>query len=74
MDELGAFQSLLHDCFARSEPRARFFDYMVGQCSPLERKSIAPMALHVEGGTIRGLQRFLSDVPWDEGQRRWNDH
>jgi hypothetical protein len=26
---------------------------MVGQCSQLERKSIEPMALHVEGGTIR---------------------
>jgi len=32
------------------------------------------MALHVEGGTLRGLQRFSSDVPWDEEQRLWNDH
>ena len=64
MDELWAFQSALHDCFTRSEPRAHFFDYMVGQCSQLERKSIEPMALHVEGGTIRGLQRFISDVQW----------
>jgi GNAT superfamily N-acetyltransferase len=54
--------------------RAHFFDYMVGQCSKLERKSIEPMALHVEGGTIRGLQRFLSDVHWDEAQMRWNYH
>ena len=65
---------LFHDCFARSEPRAHFFDYMVGQLSPLERKSIEPMALQVEGGTIRGLQRFLSDVSWDEEQMRWNYH
>src|SRR5215467_11892785 len=74
MDELWEFQSAFHDCFARSEPRAHFFDYMVGQCSKLERKSIEPMALHVEGGTIRGLQRFLSDVHWDEEQMRWNYH
>ena len=33
MEELWAFQSTLHDCFARSEPRAHFFDYMVGQFS-----------------------------------------
>ena len=33
MEELWAFQSTFHDCFARSEPRAHFFDYMVGQCS-----------------------------------------
>src|SRR5499425_3488741 len=74
MEELWAFQSTFHDCFARSEPRAHFFDYMVGQCSKLERKSIEPMALEVEGGTIRGLQRFISDVVWDEEQMRWNYH
>src|SRR5437764_11853277 len=74
MEELWEFQSTLHDCFARSEPRAHFFDYMVGQFSKLERKSIEPMALEVEGGTIRGLQRFISDVRWDEEQMRWNYH
>jgi DDE superfamily endonuclease len=66
MDDLWEFQSAFHDCFSRSEPRAQFFDSMVGQLSQLERKSIEPMALHVAGGTIRGLQRLLSDVRWDE--------
>ena len=47
---------------------------MVGQFSKLERKSIEPMALQVEGGTIRGMQRFISDVLWDEEQMRWNYH
>jgi len=74
MEELWEFQSTFHDCFARSEPRGHFFDYMVGQFSKLERKSIEPMALKVEGGTIRGLQRFISDVVWDEEQMRWNYH
>jgi SRSO17 transposase len=74
MEKLWAFQSIFHDCFARSEPRAHFFDYMVGQFSQLERKSIEPMALQVEGGTIRGLQRFISDVTWDETQMVWNYH
>ena len=74
MEELWEFQSAFHDCFARSEPRAHFFHYMVGQLSQLERKSIEPMALHVEGSTIRGMQRFLSDVVWDEEQMRWNYH
>jgi SRSO17 transposase len=32
------------------------------------------MALQVDGGTIRGLQRFISDVQWDEEQMRWNYH
>ena len=72
MDELWEFQAAFHDCFARSEPRAHCFDAMVGQGSRLERKSSEPMALHVEGGTLRGLQRFSSDVHWDEEQRLWN--
>ena len=74
MEELWEFQAAFHDCFARSEPRAHFFDYMVGQFSQLERKSIEPMALQVEGGTIRGMQRFISDARWDEEQMVWNYH
>jgi SRSO17 transposase len=47
---------------------------MVGQLSPLERKSIEPMALRIPGGSVRGLQRFLSEVPWDEEHMRWTYH
>jgi SRSO17 transposase len=74
LDELQAFQSVFHDCFTRSETRAHFLDYMVGQYSPLARKSIEPIALAVEGGRIRSLQRFLSETVWDEEQMRWNYH
>jgi hypothetical protein len=74
MGALGEFQSACHDCFARSEPRAHFFDDMVGQCSRLERTSLESMALRVEGGTVRGLQRFIRDVHWDEAQMLWNYH
>jgi SRSO17 transposase len=73
-EELWEFQAAFHDCFARSEPRAYFFDSMVGQLRQLERQSIEPMALHVEGGTLRGMQRFLSEVVWDEEQMLWNSH
>ena len=54
MGELQEFKSAFHDCFARSEPRTHFFDYMVGQYSKLERKSIEPMALHVDEGLFAG--------------------
>src|SRR5215831_5087943 len=43
---------------------------MVGQLSPLERKSIEPIALEVDGGNVRGIQRFMSDDLWDEVQMR----
>jgi SRSO17 transposase len=73
MDALQEFQSAFPDCFLRSEPRTHFFDYMVGQFSKLERQAIAPMALQVEGGCLRGMQRFISEAVWDEAQMQWND-
>jgi len=66
MEELRGFHTAFRDCFARQEPRDQFFNSMVGQCSPLERKSIEPMALQVEGGSVRAMQRLGSDALWDE--------
>ena len=66
MDALRTFQSAFHDSFSRRESRIHFLHYMVGQFSPLERKSIEPMALEVKGGNIRGMQRWISDVTWDD--------
>ena len=43
---------------------------MAGQLSSLERKSIEPMALHMEGGSIRGMQRFISDDVWKEDEMK----
>ena len=47
---------------------------MVGQCSPLERQSIEPMALEVEGGHVRGMQRFIGDDIWDEPEMSRTSH
>src|SRR5215470_11807910 len=66
MDELRGFHTAFRGCFARQEPRDQFFHYMVGQFSPLERKSIEPLALQVEGGKVRAMQRLVSDALWDE--------
>ncbi len=66
MDELRGFHEQFRDCFMRSEPRENFLLYMAGQFSPLERKSIEPIALQVEDGNVRAMQRFVSDVVWDE--------
>ena len=72
IEELGECQATLHDCCARSEPRVHFCDSMVGQCRKLERQSIAPMARHGEGGTLRGRQRCIRAVRWDKAPMRWN--
>jgi SRSO17 transposase len=66
MEELKGFHSEFADCFTRSEPREHFLQYMAGQFSEIERKSIEPIALSVEGGNVRSLQRFITNVPWDE--------
>jgi SRSO17 transposase len=66
MNELEGFHEQFSDCFMRSESRCHFFRYMVGQLSELERKSIEPIALSVEDGKVRAMQRFISDAPWDD--------
>jgi SRSO17 transposase len=66
MNELKGFHDQFADCFQRSESRDHFFNYMVGQFSDLERKSIEPIALAVKDGNVRALQRFISDAPWDD--------
>ena len=66
MHELKGFHEQFHDCFCRSESREHFFKYMAGQFSPLERKSIEPIAMAVKEGNVRTMQRFISDAPWDD--------
>ena len=41
---------------------------MVGQFGELERKSIEPIALNVENGQLRAMQRAMSDAIWDESK------
>jgi len=68
MEELRGFHAAFKEGFARSEPRENFFRYMVGQFSSLERKSIQPIALHVEGAKLRPMQNAISDAQWNEGK------
>ena len=65
-NELKGFHEQFGGCFLRSESRANFFRYMAGQFSQIERKSIEPIAIAVEGGKVRAMQRFVSDAPWDD--------
>lgn len=74
LDELQAFHEAFHSCFVRSEPRQHFFHYMAGQFSELERKSIEPMAIHIEGGNIRGMQRFITTDVWNEPKMKYIYH
>ncbi len=66
LNELSGFHDIFYDCFQRSESRKHFFNYMSSQFSALERKSIEPIALNIEGSKVRAMQRFVSDARWDE--------
>ena len=66
MNELIGFHEQFSDCFHRSESREHFFNYMAGQFSELERKSIEPIALALKDGNVRALQRFVSVAQWDD--------
>lgn len=54
-------------CF-RSEPQRKLFETFIhGLLSPLERKSIEPIALHFSGEKyVRPLQQFFSRSPFEE--------
>ena len=64
--QLRNFSGEFDECFSRSEPRDNLHRYLIGQFSQVERKSIEPIALQVEGGEVRSMRRFISDVVWDE--------
>ncbi len=65
-EELIGFHENFSDCFHRSESRGHFYRYMVGLFSEIDRKSIEPIALAVEDGKVRPMQRFISDAEWNE--------
>jgi SRSO17 transposase len=66
MDSLKGYHAEFRDCFAREEGRENFFHYSVGQFSQLDRKSIEPIALNVDGAKVRAIQRFISQATWDD--------
>src|ERR671929_1572721 len=82
MDALWEFQSAFHDCFARSEPRAHFFDYMVGQFSnshSAPRKRVIKRIFLLAFGARRGHNQGRIDttkteqaarVPWESAPCR----
>jgi SRSO17 transposase len=68
LEELKTFHGHFQDCLTRKEVRENFFEYMAGQFSNLERKSIEPIALAVSSRSVRAMQRTVSELCWDEGK------
>ena len=67
-DELVAYHAHFAPLFQRSEQRTWALAYLHGQLLELERKSIEPMALALEGGDVHGMQQFIFLGPWVDWQ------
>ncbi len=65
-DELVAYHAHFAPLFQRSEQRTWALAYLHGQLLELDRKSIEPMALALEGGDVQGMHQFISAGPWDD--------
>lgn len=67
-DELRTFHRLYASCFQRREQRFWSFFYLCGQLSNLERKTMEPMVLTLNGPNakaVRALDQFLGAGAWD---------
>src|SRR5438067_9784774 len=65
-EEVVAYHAHFAPLFAREEQRHWALKYLEGQLSPLERKSIEPMAAALEGGNVQAMQQFISTGAWSD--------
>src|ERR671916_2527175 len=65
-NELVAYHAHFAPLFQRSEQRKWALAYLHGQLLELERKSIEPMALALEGGDVQAMQQFISKGAWND--------
>jgi SRSO17 transposase len=76
-EELMAFHDLFQDCFTRREQREWSLLYLCGQLSNLERKTIEPIMLALQGAdpnAVRAAQRFITDGTWNQPRLREHQH
>src|SRR5436305_8419758 len=74
-DELVQYHAAFADLYYRQEQAHWGYKYLQGLMLPLERKSIEPMALALEGGNGQAMQQFLGPGQWqDEAllQQHWH--
>lgn len=65
-DELMHYQAAFADLYYRKEQAHWGYKYLQGLLLPIERKSIEPMALALDGGDVQAMQQFI-------GQGQWHD-
>ena len=67
-DELDRYHERFADGFVRCERRHWALKYSQGQMLDLDRKSIEPMAVAVQDGSIQAMQQFISQGTWSDAK------
>lgn len=65
-DELVDYHGEFDDLYYRVEQAHWGYKYLQGLMLSLERKSIQPMALALEGGNIQAMQQFIGQGQWED--------
>jgi SRSO17 transposase len=65
-EELVAYHGEFADLFFRREQQHWGLVYTEGLLHPDFRKSVEPLALSVEGGKVRAMQRFIGEGAWED--------
>jgi SRSO17 transposase len=69
-EELASYHAQFHDLFQRREQREWSEFYLRGQVAELERKTVEPMVLALNGpdaAAVRAGQQFLGEGAWEDG-------
>ena len=73
-DALVEYHAAFADLYYRKEQAHWGLKYLQGLMLPIERKSIEPMALALEGGDVQALQQFIGQGQWQDAallQQHW---
>jgi SRSO17 transposase len=65
-EELMEFHESFADLYYRVEQAHWSYKYLQGLMLPIERKSIQPMALALEGGNVQAMQQFIGQGLWED--------
>ena len=65
-EELMDFHETFAELYYRVEQAHWAYKYLQGLMLPIERKSIQPMALALEGGNVQAMQQFIGQGMWED--------
>ena len=73
-DALVEYHAAFADLYYRKEQAHWGLKYLQGLMLPIERKSIEPMAMALEGGDVQAMQQFIGQGQWQDAallQQHW---